>query len=116
MQSSQWDKGKGCDTFGPVGPWLVTCDEIPDPRILKLWLDVNGERRQNGHTGSMIFSVAEIVSCISQYMTLNPGDVICTGTPPGVGRGRERSWSATYCAAEIAARRVMTCGQKKARC
>lgn len=87
MQSSQWDKGKGCDSFGPIGPWLVTRDEVPEPQNLKLWLDVNGERRQTGHTGSMIFSVAEIVSYISQYMTLNPGDIICSGTPPGVGMG-----------------------------
>jgi 2-keto-4-pentenoate hydratase/2-oxohepta-3-ene-1,7-dioic acid hydratase in catechol pathway len=87
MQSSQWDKGKGCDTFGPIGPWLVTRDEVPEPQNLTLWLDVNGERRQTGHTGSMIFSVAEIVSYCSHYMTLSPGDIICTGTPPGVGMG-----------------------------
>lgn len=80
-----WDKGKGCDTFGPIGPWLVTRDEVPDPQALALWLDVNGEPRQRGNTATMIFSVAEIVSYLSRYMTLMPGDVICTGTPPGVG-------------------------------
>ncbi|UVL86712.1 fumarylacetoacetate hydrolase family protein [Pseudomonas sp. B21-028] len=87
MQSSQWDKGKGCDTFGPIGPWLVTRDEIPDPQNLNMWLDVNGERRQTGHSRTMIFSVAQVVAYCSRYMTLQPGDVICTGTPPGVGMG-----------------------------
>lgn len=87
FQSSQWDKGKGCDSFGPLGPWLVTRDEIPDPQNLAMTLDVNGQRRQTGHTGQMIFGVAEIVAYCSRYMTLHPGDVICTGTPPGVGMG-----------------------------
>jgi 2-keto-4-pentenoate hydratase/2-oxohepta-3-ene-1,7-dioic acid hydratase in catechol pathway len=82
-----WDKGKGCDTFGPLGPWLVTKDEIPDPSNLDLWLDVNGERMQTGHTSKMIFNVIEIVSYVSRFMTLMPGDVIVTGTPPGVGLG-----------------------------
>ena len=85
FQSSQWDKGKGCDSFGPIGPWLVTRDEVPDPQNLDMWLEVNGQRRQEGNTRTMIFSVAQIVSYCSRYMTLQPGDVICTGTPPGVG-------------------------------
>jgi 2,4-didehydro-3-deoxy-L-rhamnonate hydrolase len=83
----QWDKGKGFDTAGPIGPWLVTTDEIRDPQSLDLWLDLNGKRMQNGNTRTMIFGVARIVSDVSQYMTLLPGDVICTGTPPGVGLG-----------------------------
>lgn len=82
-----WDKGKGCDTFAPIGPWLVTADEIGDLRNLDMHLSVNGETRQQGNTRTMIFSIDEIVSYISQFMTLNPGDVICTGTPPGVGAG-----------------------------
>ncbi len=82
-----WDKGKGCDTFGPIGPWLVTRDEIPNPQKLGMWLDVNGKRMQTGSTRTMIFSVAKIVSYVSQFMTLEPGDVITTGTPPGVGLG-----------------------------
>jgi 2,4-didehydro-3-deoxy-L-rhamnonate hydrolase len=80
-----WDKGKGCDTFGPVGPWLVTKDEVPDPQALAMWLDVNGKRRQTGNTRTMIFGVAEIVSYLSRFMTLLPGDIVTTGTPPGVG-------------------------------
>lgn len=84
-----WDKGKGCDTFAPIGPWLVTADEITDLRNLDLRLSVNGELRQQGNTRTMIFSIEEIVSYISQFMTLNPGDVICTGTPPGVGAGMQ---------------------------
>jgi 2-keto-4-pentenoate hydratase/2-oxohepta-3-ene-1,7-dioic acid hydratase in catechol pathway len=84
---SQWNKGKGCDTFGPIGPWLVTTDEIKDPQSLGMWLDVNGERRQTGNTKTMIFGVAKLVSDLSNYMTLLPGDVITTGTPPGVGLG-----------------------------
>lgn len=84
-----WDKGKGCDTFGPVGPWLVTRDEVGDVQGLNMWLDVNGERMQTGNTGTMIFSVARIVSYVSQFMTLDPGDIITTGTPPGVGMGRK---------------------------
>ena len=87
MQSSQWDKGKGCDTFGPIGPWLVTTDEIRDPQNLDMWLDVNGRRMQKGNTRTMIFGVAKLVSYVSQYMTLLPGDIITTGTPPGVGMG-----------------------------
>lgn len=85
--TGQWVKGKSCDTFGPIGPWLVTRDEIADPQNLDLWLDVNGERRQRGNTATMIFSVAHIVSYLSNFFTLHPGDVICTGTPPGVGMG-----------------------------
>ncbi|TFV98586.1 FAA hydrolase family protein [Oxalobacteraceae bacterium OM1] len=83
----QWDKGKGCDTFGPVGPWLVTRDDVPDPQALDLWLDVNGKRMQTGNTKTMVFSVAQIVSYVSRFMTLLPGDIIATGTPPGVGMG-----------------------------
>ena len=86
-----WDKGKGCDTFGPIGPWLVTRDEIANPQKLSMWLDVNGERMQTGSTKTMIFGVAKIVSYLSQFMTLQPGDVICTGTPPGVGMGIKKN-------------------------
>jgi len=82
-----WDKGKGCDTFGPIGPWLVTSDEVGDVQNLAMWLDVNGERKQTGTTATMIFDVATLVSYISEFMTLMPGDVITTGTPPGVGMG-----------------------------
>ena len=82
-----WDKGKGCDTFGPVGPWLVTADEVADPQNLSMWLDVNGQRLQNGSTKTMIFGVAQLVSYVSRFMTLYPGDLISTGTPPGVGMG-----------------------------
>jgi len=82
-----WDKGKGCDTFGPVGPWVVTADEVPNPQALSMWLDVNGKRMQNGSTKTMIFGVAQLVSYISRFMTLYPGDLISTGTPPGVGMG-----------------------------
>ncbi|MFL6675980.1 MAG: fumarylacetoacetate hydrolase family protein [Massilia sp.] len=85
---SQWDKGKGCDTFGPVGPWLVTRDEVLDVQDLNLYLELNGKRMQSGNTSKMIFSVAQIVSYLSRFMTLEPGDIICTGTPPGVGLGR----------------------------
>ena len=93
MQSSQWDKGKGCDTFGPIGPWLVTSDEITDPQSLDMWLDVNGRRMQTGNTRTMIFPVAQLVSYVSQYMTLLPGDIITTGTPPGVALGmKEPAW------------------------
>lgn len=88
-RGGSWDKGKGCDTFAPIGPWLVTPDEIADLRDLDLHLSVNGETRQQGNTRTMIFSIEEIVSYISQFMTLNPGDVICTGTPPGVGAGMQ---------------------------
>ena len=86
-RGSQWDKGKGCDTFGPVGPWFVTRDEVPNPQRLAMWLDLNGERRQTGSTRTMIFSVAKIISYVSRFMTLMPGDIIATGTPPGVGLG-----------------------------
>jgi 2-keto-4-pentenoate hydratase/2-oxohepta-3-ene-1,7-dioic acid hydratase in catechol pathway len=85
--ASQWSKGKGCDTFGPIGPWLVTADEIKDPQNLDMWLDVNGEKRQRGNTRTMIFGVADLVADVSKYMTLLPGDIITTGTPPGVGMG-----------------------------
>jgi 2-keto-4-pentenoate hydratase/2-oxohepta-3-ene-1,7-dioic acid hydratase in catechol pathway len=83
----QWDKGKGCDTFGPIGPWLVTADEIENVQRLDMWLDVNGKRMQTGNTRTMIFDCAKLVSYVSQFMTLMPGDVITTGTPPGVGLG-----------------------------
>jgi len=86
-RGGQWTKGKSCDTFGPVGPWLVTPDEAGDPQALSLWCDVNGERRQRGTTATMIFPVAHVISYLSQMMSLNPGDIIATGTPPGVGAG-----------------------------
>ena len=86
-RAGTWDKGKGCDTFGPVGPWLVTPDEVADPQNLNLWLDLNGQRRQTGNTRTMIFSVAALLAYISRFMTLEPGDFIITGTPPGVGMG-----------------------------
>jgi 2-keto-4-pentenoate hydratase/2-oxohepta-3-ene-1,7-dioic acid hydratase in catechol pathway len=86
-RGGQWDKGKGCDTFGPLGPWLVTSDEVGDPANLSMWLDVNGTRRQNGSSRTMIFKPAFLVSYLSQFMSLHPGDVITTGTPPGVGMG-----------------------------
>ncbi len=85
----QWDKGKGCDTFGPIGPWLVTKDEVPDPHKLDLWLDVDGKRYQDGNTRTMIFNVPKLVSYLSHFMSLQPGDVISTGTPPGVGLGQK---------------------------
>jgi 2-keto-4-pentenoate hydratase/2-oxohepta-3-ene-1,7-dioic acid hydratase in catechol pathway len=88
-RGGQWDKGKGCDTFGPIGPWLVTTDEVPDPQNLAMWLDVNGRRYQDGHTRTMVFDVAHLVSYISEFMTLQPGDIISTGTPPGVGLGQK---------------------------
>ena len=84
-----WDKGKGCDTFGPVGPWLVTTDEVGDPQALDMWLDVNGRRAQTGSSRTMIFGIAKLVSYLSEFMTLNPGDIITTGTPPGVGMGHK---------------------------
>jgi 2-keto-4-pentenoate hydratase/2-oxohepta-3-ene-1,7-dioic acid hydratase in catechol pathway len=86
-RGGSWDKGKGCDTFGPIGPWLVTRDEVPNPQALSMWLDLNGERMQTGSTKTMIFGVAKLVSYVSQFMTLEPGDIITTGTPPGVGMG-----------------------------
>ncbi|WP_119301089.1 fumarylacetoacetate hydrolase family protein [Dongia deserti] len=85
----QWDKGKGCDTFGPIGPWLVTKDEVPDPQNLAMWLEVDGKRYQNGNTRTMIFNVPKLVSYLSHFMSLQPGDVISTGTPPGVGLGQK---------------------------
>lgn len=87
-RGTQWDKGKGCDTFGPIGPWLVTPDEIADPLDLDMWLEVNGYRYQDGSTRTMVFSPAFIVSYVSRFMSLRPGDVISTGTPPGVGLGQ----------------------------
>ncbi len=84
-----WDKGKGCDTFGPTGPWLVTRDEVPDPQALDLWLDVDGTRMQQGNTKTMIFGVVKLVSYVSQHITLRQGDIISTGTPPGVGHGKK---------------------------
>ena len=82
-----WDKGKGCDTFGPIGPWLVTRDEVANPQNLNLWLDLNGQRMQTGNTKTMVFGVAKLISYVSQFVTLEPGDVLTTGTPPGVGMG-----------------------------
>ncbi|MGV1684612.1 fumarylacetoacetate hydrolase family protein [Sphingopyxis sp. GW247-27LB] len=84
-----WDKGKGFPTFGPVGPWLVTADEVGDPQALSMWLSVNGQKVQDGHTKTMIFTVAQIIAYLSQFMTLQPGDIITTGTPPGVGMGQK---------------------------
>ena len=89
INTSQWSKGKSCDTFGPIGPWLVTQDEIKDPQQLVLWLEVDGKRYQNSNTNDMIFSVKFIISYLSQFFTLYPGDVISTGTPPGVGHGQK---------------------------
>ena len=86
-RGGQWDKGKGFDTFGPLGPWLVTRDEVPDPQALDLWLEVDGHRYQNGNTRTMVFGVAQLVAYLSRCMSLQPGDVISTGTPPGVGLG-----------------------------
>ncbi|MEX0614041.1 MAG: fumarylacetoacetate hydrolase family protein [Pirellulales bacterium] len=85
----QWTKGKSCDTFGPIGPWLVTKEEVPDPQNLRLWLEVDGERRQDGSTRTMVFGVKKLVSYLSQFMTLHPGDIISTGTPSGVGMSRK---------------------------
>jgi len=88
-RAGTWDKGKGCDTFGPVGPWLVTADEVGDPHDLALWLEVNGKRVQDGSTRTMIFGIAKLVSYVSQFVTLEPGDIVTTGTPPGVGMGQK---------------------------
>jgi len=88
-RGGQWDKGKGCDSFGPIGPWLVTSSEIPDPANLAMWLDVNGKRYQSGNTHNMIFKPAFLVSYLSHFMSLQPGDVVTTGTPPGVGLGQK---------------------------
>jgi len=85
--SGQWVKGKSCDTFGPIGPYLVTTDEVPDPQNLKMWLDVNGKRMQDGSTSTMVYGVNFLISYLSQFMSLQPGDIISTGTPPGVGMG-----------------------------
>ena len=86
---SQWDKGKGCDTFGPVGPWLVTADEVGDCQNLDMWLDLNGKRMQTGNSKTMIFGVAELIAYMSRFITLEPGDILTTGTPPGVGEGQK---------------------------
>ena len=88
-RGTQWDRGKGCDTFGPIGPYLVTTDEIPNPQALDMWLDLNGQRMQTGNTRTMIFGAAHLVAYISRFMTLLPGDIIATGTPPGVGLGKK---------------------------
>jgi len=88
-RGGQWDKGKGCDSFAPLGPWLVTADEVPDPQALDMWLDVNGQRMQTGATGTMIFGVATLISYVSRFMSLQPGDVLTTGTPPGVGLAKK---------------------------
>ena len=87
--TGQWVKGKSADTFGPIGPWLVTADEVPDPQTLSLWLEIDGHRFQNGSTSTMVFTVAQLVSYVSNYMSLQPGDIISTGTPPGVGLGQK---------------------------
>ena len=88
-RSGTWDKGKGCDTFGPTGPWLVTADEIPDPQALSMWLEIDGKRYQNGSTSTMVYGVQFLISYLSRFMSLQPGDVISTGTPPGVGMGQK---------------------------
>ena len=88
-RSGTWDKGKGCDTFGPTGPWLVTADEVPDPQALSMWLDVDGKRYQNGSTSTMVYGVKFLIAYLSRFMSLQPGDVISTGTPPGVGMGQK---------------------------
>ncbi len=88
-RGTQWDKGKGCDTFGPVGPWLVTADEVGDPQNLEMFLDLNGRRMQSGNTGRMIFPVRQLIAYVSQFITMYPGDLLITGTPPGVGLGRK---------------------------
>ena len=88
-RAGTWDKGKCCDTFGPIGPWLVTADEVPDPQALSMWLEVDGHRYQNGSTRTMVYGVRHLVHYVSQFMTLHPGDVISTGTPPGVGMGQK---------------------------
>ena len=88
-RQGQWTKGKSCDTFGPTGPWLVTKDEVADPQKLKMWLEVNGHRYQNGSTETMVYGVKYLVSYPSQFMSLHPGDIVSTGTPPGVGLGQK---------------------------
>jgi 2-keto-4-pentenoate hydratase/2-oxohepta-3-ene-1,7-dioic acid hydratase in catechol pathway len=87
--TGQWVKGKSADTFGPIGPWLVTTDEVPDPQALGLWLEVDGRKFQNGSTATMVFGVAHLISYLSRFMSLQPGDIITTGTPPGVGMGQK---------------------------
>jgi 2,4-didehydro-3-deoxy-L-rhamnonate hydrolase len=87
--TGQWVKGKSADTFGPIGPWLVTSDEIPDPQDLRLWLEIDGHRYQDGSTSTMVFEVAHLISYLSRFMSLHPGDIISTGTPPGVGFGQK---------------------------
>ena len=87
--TGQWVKGKSCDTFGPIGPWLATRDEVPDPQQIPLWLEVDGKRYQHGSTNNMVFGVAYLVSYLSRFMSLQPGDIISIGTPPGVGMGQE---------------------------
>jgi 2-keto-4-pentenoate hydratase/2-oxohepta-3-ene-1,7-dioic acid hydratase in catechol pathway len=87
--TGQWTKGKSADTFGPIGPWLVTPDEVPDPQNLDMWLEIDGHRYQNGSTKTMVFGVAHLISYISRFMSLRPGDIISTGTPPGVGHGQK---------------------------
>jgi 2,4-diketo-3-deoxy-L-fuconate hydrolase len=89
-RGTQWTKGKSCDSFAPLGPWLVTADEIPNPGTLEVWLDVNGKRMQHSSTANLIFSIPALIASLSNYMTLHPGDVIATGTPGGVGLGRKR--------------------------
>ena len=88
-RKGQWTKGKSCDNFGPIGPWLVTPDEVPDPQDLAMWLEVNGERRQDGSSSTMVYGVAHLIAYLSEFFTLHPGDVISTGTPPGVGMGMD---------------------------
>ena len=100
-RSGTWDKGKGCDTFGPTGPWLVTADEVPDPQALKMWLEVDGKRYQNGSTSTMVYGVQFLIAYLSRFMSLQPGDVISTGTPPGVGMGQKppvylRAWQTIH--------------------
>lgn len=114
LQSSQWDKGKGCDTFAPIGPWLVTKDEVPDPQKLDLLLTVNGEKRQVGRTATMVFDVKTLVSYCSRYMTLRPGDIIATGTPPGVAMGMkpEPRWLAAGDVVELS---ITGLGQQRQR-
>ena len=113
-RGGQWDKGKGCDTFGPIGPWLVTADEIPDPQALDLWLEVNGRRYQSGNTRTMVFGVAHIVSYLSRFMSLQPGDIISTGTPPGVGLGQNPP---TYLApGDVVRLGIAGLGEQRQRC
>jgi 2-keto-4-pentenoate hydratase/2-oxohepta-3-ene-1,7-dioic acid hydratase in catechol pathway len=88
-RAGTWDKGKGCDTFGPTGPWMVTKDEVPDPQNLRLWCEVDGTRMQDGTTKTMIFDCRKLVTYVSHFITLHPGDIISTGTPPGVGAGKK---------------------------